>query len=127
MTAADVLAALPIVATSYDGPFGNSSAVPVFFCAKLAKQHGFDHLLAGDGGDELFAGNQRYAQQKLFELYGHIPSVLRDRVISPLVSFIHPESGIAPLRKLRSYVTRPPFRYPSDSKHGTTRIEKVSV
>lgn len=104
VTAADVLAALPIVATSYDEPFGNSSAVPVLFCARLAKQHGFDHLLAGDGGDELFAGNQRYAQQKLFELYGQVPAVLRDQVLSRLVSFIHPNSSIVPLRKLRSYV-----------------------
>lgn len=104
VTAADVSSALPVVATSYDEPFGNSSAVPVLFCARLAKKHGIDHLLAGDGGDELFAGNQRYAQQKIFNLYGSVPSVLRDRVISRLVSFIHPDSRITPLRKLRSYV-----------------------
>jgi asparagine synthase (glutamine-hydrolysing) len=104
VTSADVLAALPIVATSYDEPFGNSSAVPVLFCAQLAKKHGIDRLLAGDGGDELFAGNSRYAQQKLFNLYGAVPTVLRDKVISPLVSHIPPNSRITPLRKLRSYV-----------------------
>ena len=55
VTSTDVLAALPLVASSYDEPFGNSSAVPVLHCARLAKQHGINHLLAGDGGDELFA------------------------------------------------------------------------
>lgn len=104
VTSSDVLSAMPIVATAYDEPFGNSSAVPVLYCARLAKQNGMHHLLAGDGGDELFAGNERYAQQKLFELYGSVPTLLRDRVFERLVSFIPQDSRIIPLRKLRSYV-----------------------
>jgi asparagine synthase (glutamine-hydrolysing) len=100
----DVLSALPVIAAAYDEPFGNSSAVPVLHCARLAKQHGMHHLLAGDGGDELFAGNDRYAKQKVFELYGSVPTALREQVFSRLVSFIDPNTRIAPLRNLRSYV-----------------------
>ena len=63
VTPNDVAEAIPIIANSYAEPFGNSSAVPTYFCAKLAKASGFNTLLAGDGGDELFAGNERYLKQ----------------------------------------------------------------
>ena len=33
-------------------------------------------LLAGDGGDELFAGNERYAKQKIFETYNNAPTFI---------------------------------------------------
>lgn len=66
------------VAQYFDEPFGNSSAMATYFCAKFAKSHGINHLLAGDGGDELFAGNQRYVKQKTFELYQKIPDPVRN-------------------------------------------------
>ena len=65
------------VAQYFDEPFGNSSAMATYFCAKFAKSHGIERLLAGDGGDELFAGNDRYAKQKVFEIYQGIPNVLQ--------------------------------------------------
>lgn len=66
-------------------PFGNSSVVPTLFCAQLAKQHGTRLLLAGDGGDELFAGNARYAKQQVFELYQQLPAGLQTKLCDPLV------------------------------------------
>ncbi|WP_083928306.1 asparagine synthetase B family protein [Marinobacterium rhizophilum] len=63
MTPQDVVAALPQVVGSMDQPFGNSSVIPTYFCAQLARSQGVNRLIAGDGGDELFAGNQRYATQ----------------------------------------------------------------
>ncbi|MFT5722817.1 MAG: asparagine synthase (glutamine-hydrolyzing), partial [Motiliproteus sp.] len=63
MSPEDVVAALPQVIASMDQPFGNSSVMPAYFCAKLARSQGIDRLIAGDGGDELFAGNERYASQ----------------------------------------------------------------
>ena len=65
------------VAQSFDEPFGNSSAMATYFCAKFAKEHGVDHLLAGDGGDEIFAGNERYAKQKVFNLFTKQPKLIR--------------------------------------------------
>jgi len=83
VTPQDVLNAVPRIAAAYDEPFGNSSAIPTYFCAKLAKENGCHTLLAGDGGDELFAGNERYAKQKLFETYNNAPSYIRTLANAP--------------------------------------------
>jgi asparagine synthase (glutamine-hydrolysing) len=61
----DVLAAMPLIARAYDEPFANSSAIPTYFCAKVAKEHGVDVMLGGDGGDEIFGGNSRYREISL--------------------------------------------------------------
>ena len=67
VTPDDVLRAVPVIAATYDEPFGNASAVPTYYCASLAHGEGVQMMLAGDGGDELFGGNARYAKQKVFE------------------------------------------------------------
>jgi len=100
--AAQLVAAIPKVATAYDQPFGNSSAVPAYICARLAHERGVTKLLAGDGGDELFGGNSRYAKQKLFEAWSLLPGPVR-RVLTPLVA--NPFARAVPvLRKAASYV-----------------------
>ncbi|MEX2495701.1 MAG: asparagine synthetase B family protein, partial [Woeseia sp.] len=104
MRPADIVEAFPRIAAAYDEPFGNSSAAPTYFCAKLAAENGISHLLAGDGGDELFGGNERYIRHGVFEAYKHIPAWLRRSVIEPLVSPFSPEGQFMPLAKLRSYV-----------------------
>ena len=104
ITPDDVLDAVPRVARAFDEPFGNSSAVPVWFCAKTAVEHGLDHLLAGDGGDELFGGNERYARQQVFEPYGKLPAPLRRLVLEPLARLVPPDVPVPPLRKARNFV-----------------------
>ena len=104
VTPEDVVRAVPLIAAGYDEPFGNASAVPAYYCARLAADDGIHTLLAGDGGDEIFAGNARYAKQKIFELYGAVPGVLRHALIEPLAFKLPGAGAIAPLRKLRSYI-----------------------
>ncbi len=62
---ADAIAALDDLVWSFDEPFGDSSAIPTNLVAKLAATQ-VKMVLSGDGGDELFAGYERYAKyQKL--------------------------------------------------------------
>ena len=105
VTPEDVVAAIPVIARAYDQPFGNSSAVPTYFCAKRAREDGAVVILAGDGGDELFGGNQRYADQYIFSLYERLPERLRRRVLEPAVPKAR-SSRFGLLRKLASYVAQ---------------------
>lgn len=106
VTPRDVIDIVPLIARIYDEPFGNSSAVPAFCCARLAKENGVDLLLAGDGGDELFAGNTRYADQRIFEAYGLIPEWLRRYALEPFFNHFPGGDAVWPIRKARSYIKR---------------------
>jgi asparagine synthase (glutamine-hydrolysing) len=55
----DVAATLPRLAAAYDEPFGDEAAFPTFLIAEQARRH-VTVALAGDGGDEAFAGYERY-------------------------------------------------------------------
>lgn len=85
VTPADLLAAIPAMAAVFDQPFGNASAIPAFCCAQMAREDGVIRLLGGDGGDELFGGNERYAHQALLSRYERLPAMLRQLFIEPLL------------------------------------------
>lgn len=104
VTPDDVVAAIPQIAAIFDQPFGNASAIPAFYCARMAKSDGLNRLLGGDGGDELFGGNERYAKQHLFTLYEYLPLVLRKRLLEPLAFGIPGSDKVALMRKARSYI-----------------------
>ncbi|MBN1343237.1 MAG: asparagine synthase [Phycisphaerae bacterium] len=106
VTAEDTDAVVDAVLDQFDEPFGNSSAVPVFYCAKLAAEAGVDTLYGGDGGDELFAGNPHYLWDRYFQVYHAIPLFLRRRLIEPIVRHWPLGDRIGPVRKARSYIRR---------------------
>ena len=113
VTADDVVDAFLRIAGAFDEPFGNSSALPSYLCARLAREHGVTHLLAGDGGDELFGGNERYARQKVFEAWWRLPGMLRTGVLGPLSARIdpgEPDHAPAQAEKLRGPGQHPPAR-----------------
>ncbi|MDY0011722.1 MAG: asparagine synthase C-terminal domain-containing protein [Rhodocyclaceae bacterium] len=103
VTPDDVAEAMPMIAAAYDEPFGNASAAPTYFCAKLARENGVEVILAGDGGDEFFGGNERYAKQGVFEHYHRLPTALR-RLFEPAVLNIPFANALMPLRKAQSYI-----------------------
>ena len=55
---------LPRLAWHYGEPFADSSAVPTYHLARLAREH-ITVALTGDGGDESFAGYRRYVAERL--------------------------------------------------------------
>ena len=77
---ATLLGVVPKLASMYDEPQADSSQIPTYLVAKLAREH-VTVALSGDGGDELFAGYDRYRQgADLMSGVGRIPLPLRQAI-----------------------------------------------
>jgi len=59
-----------------DEPFGDTSAIPTYMVSKLAAEH-VKVVLSGDGGDELFAGYDKYVVEGRERVRDQIPRALR--------------------------------------------------
>ncbi len=71
------LAVVPRLPLWYDEPFGDSSQIPTFLVSEMTRGH-VTVALSGDGGDELFAGYNRYTTARsLWRPMGMIPAPLR--------------------------------------------------
>jgi asparagine synthase (glutamine-hydrolysing) len=84
---AGALEVLPTLVRHYGEPFADSSAIPSYHVARLTRQH-VTVALNGDGGDESFAGYERYLASGLAERYQGIPRPLRVGMIEPLAALI---------------------------------------
>jgi len=83
----DALEVLPILVEHYGEPYADSSAIPTYYVARETRKH-VTVALNGDGGDESFAGYERYAAMRLAERYHRIPSVLRETVMRQVIELI---------------------------------------
>lgn len=72
----DVLDIVEDLAWDLDEPFGDSSAIPTYMVSRLAAEQ-VTVVLSGDGGDELFAGYDKYLVERRERRYRHIPAMLR--------------------------------------------------
>ena len=107
----DVLTLLEKIPKIYEEPFGNSSVVPTYAAAQFAKNHGVNHLLGGDGGDELFGGNERYATQQIFNVYSQTPKWFRTCLLDPI--FKNAIAGKIPVaKKAKSYIEQASIAMP---------------
>ncbi|HEY1686904.1 MAG TPA: asparagine synthase (glutamine-hydrolyzing) [Tepidisphaeraceae bacterium] len=66
----DAAVDLPKLAKAFGEPFGDSSALPTHYLSRETRAH-VKVALSGDGGDELFAGYDRYRAMRLSERFRH--------------------------------------------------------
>ena len=72
----DVVAIVEDLTWYLDEPFGDTSAIPTYVLSKLAASH-VKVVLTGDGGDEVFAGYERYLVEEREQSFDKLPRPLR--------------------------------------------------
>ncbi len=106
VTASDAVAAVKMLAKAYDEPFIYLSCIAVHACAHLARSHGIEVLLAGDGGDEIFGGNKHYLNYEYYERYRRLQGWLRNSIIEPF-SDLFPRNLRLPLvSRAQAFITQ---------------------
>src|SRR5207249_1668194 len=101
VTSDEAMAVIPKLPTLYDEPFSDSSQIPVYLVAQLAKRD-VTVCLSGDGGDELFAGYNLYFWARRVWSYNRLmPSILRHTAARALTT-ISPQMWDGAFAKLRA-------------------------
>lgn len=80
----DALEILPALVRHYGEPYADSSAIPTYYLSKMTREH-VTVALTGDGGDECFAGYERYVAMRIAERYDNLPRILKERVLEPAI------------------------------------------
>ncbi len=83
---------LPLIAEHCDEPFADSSAIPVYYVSRMAREE-VTVALGGDGGDEVFAGYETHAAYKWGKLYRMLPSFLARGALPALLKHIPTGEG----------------------------------
>jgi asparagine synthase (glutamine-hydrolysing) len=83
----NALEVLPILVEHYGEPFADSSAIPTYYVSKETRKF-VTVALNGDGGDESFAGYERYAAMRAAETYHRFPNALRKAFIEAPISLL---------------------------------------
>lgn len=92
----DMLSVLPDLVERFGEPFADSAAIPLYYITRVARQH-VTVALCGDGGDESFAGYQRYRLNALLRRFDFLPPSLSRGIFRFLSRFPHAPSVRSPL------------------------------
>src|SRR5262249_17528868 len=87
----DALAIVGTLARHFGEPYADPSAVPTYYVSKLTRE-GVTVALTGDGGDESFAGYDRYLAHRIAGRIGRIPGLrpAASALARPLPDSSHP-------------------------------------
>jgi asparagine synthase (glutamine-hydrolysing) len=97
----DAMEILPTLVEHYGEPFADSSAIPSYYVSRETRRY-VTVALNGDGGDECFAGYERYAAMNLARAYASIPG---KRLIATATQAIPtPGSRSNPIRKAQRFI-----------------------
>lgn len=110
----DALSILPKLVRHYGEPYADSSAIPTFYVSQMTRQH-VTVALNGDGGDESFAGYERYLGNYVAERLRSVPGVaLAARALGRAIpDSINPKSRVRQARRFLAVASRPMAeRYP---------------
>jgi asparagine synthase (glutamine-hydrolysing) len=111
---------LPKLVWHYDEPFGDSSAVPSYAIAALTRQH-VTVALNGDGGDENFAGYDRYITYNRVSRGDFMPLPIRQQLAAAMDRITAGRRQGLPLRKIVQLTTllaqEPARRYARWGEH----------
>lgn len=83
----NALEVLPTIVEHYGEPYADASAIPTYYVSKETRKH-VTVALNGDGGDESFAGYERYMAMEVADLYRSIPKPLRKLFIEGPVNLL---------------------------------------
>ena len=81
------LEVLPLLVQSYGEPYADSSAIPTYYLSRETRRY-VTVALNGDGGDESFAGYERYQAMALAESYNRIPAFFRNGLKAAALSLL---------------------------------------
>lgn len=79
----DAIEILPKLAWQFDEPFADSSALPTYYVSKMTRQN-VTVALSGDGGDEVFAGYEKYSAFLRYQKADLIPDKIRKMIFGGL-------------------------------------------
>ncbi len=86
VTPGEALDVVPKLADMFDEPFADSSQIPTYLVSAMTRKH-VTVALSGDGGDELFAGYNRYQlTSRFWRVCSLMPEVMRETIASALTS-----------------------------------------
>lgn len=117
VTPEDAMAVIPRLPAIYDEPFSDSSQIPTFLVSQLARRH-VTVSLSGDGGDELFAGYNRYLLgESVWNKIGWMPKGSRAVAASALTT-VSPRTWDRAFTGLKPFLpSRLQQRAPGDRLH----------
>jgi len=75
---------VPVLMKYLDEPLADASIIPTYIISKLARKY-VTVALAGEGGDELFAGYDTYKAYQVARLYRRVPKFIRNKLVKKIV------------------------------------------